>query len=148
MSYGYTLTQGKAEYLYLIKILVQSMWISEVGFNLLKQLSFQFLQEDGLTHTLYQFSSPCQVYQGDQMPTALPPHSYQVCSLSAVGLPAHSLGFRSRFFLHFYRAMLSMHGTSHGPVSVCPCLTQVGVLLKRINVGSQKQEHRTISRAL
>jgi len=66
------------------------MWISEVGFNLLKQLSFQFLQEDGLTHTLYQFSSPCQVYPGDQMPTALPPHSYQVCSLSAVCLSAHS----------------------------------------------------------
>ena len=33
-----------------------------------------------------------------------------------------------------------MSGTSHGPVSVR--LSQVGVLLKRLNVGSQKQ-HRT-----
>ena len=39
----------------------------------------------------------------------------------------------------FYRAMLCMRGTSHGPVSVCLCLSQVGVLLKRLNIGSQKQ---------
>jgi len=43
----------------------------------------------------------------------------------------------------FYRAMLCMRGTSHGPVSVsvCLCLSQIGVLLKRLNVGSQKQNH-------
>jgi len=43
----------------------------------------------------------------------------------------------------FYRAMLCMRGTSHGPVSVCPsvCQSQVGVLLKRLNVGSHKQHH-------
>ena len=37
----------------------------------------------------------------------------------------------------FYRAMLCIRGTSHGPVSVCVCvrLSQVGVLLKRQNVG-------------
>ena len=35
-----------------------------------------------------------------------------------------------------YRAMLCIRGTSHGPVSVCP--SQVGVLLKRLNVGSHK----------
>ena len=34
----------------------------------------------------------------------------------------------------FYRAMLCMRGTSHGPVSVRPS-QQVGVLLKRLNVG-------------
>jgi len=34
-----------------------------------------------------------------------------------------------------------MRGTSHGPVSVCVCLSQVGVLLKRLNVGSHKQHH-------
>ena len=34
----------------------------------------------------------------------------------------------------FYRAMLSIRGTSHGPVSVCP--SQVGVLLKRLNESS------------
>jgi len=41
--------------------------------------------------------------------------------------------------------MLCIRGTSHGPVSVCPsvCPSQVGVLLKRLNVGSHKQ-HRTI----
>jgi len=42
----------------------------------------------------------------------------------------------------FYRAMLCIRGTSHGPVSVRPsvclsvCPSQVGVLLKRLNVGS------------
>ena len=55
--------------------------------------------------------------------------------------------------LHFYRAMLCIRGTSHGPVSVsvclsvCGCLSQVGVLLKRINVGSHKQHH-TIAQGL
>jgi len=29
--------------------------------------------------------------------------------------------------------MLSIRGTSHGPVSVCVCLSQVGVLPKRMN---------------
>ena len=32
--------------------------------------------------------------------------------------------------------MLCIHGTSHGPVSVCP--SQVSVLLKRLNVGSHQ----------
>ena len=49
----------------------------------------------------------------------------------------------------FYRAMLCIRGTSRGPVSVCLCLSvcvrlclsQVGVLLKRQNVGSHKQHH-------
>ena len=45
----------------------------------------------------------------------------------------------------FYRAMLCIRGTSHGPVSVsvsvCLCLSQAGVLLKRQNVGSHKQHH-------
>jgi len=46
-------------------------------------------------------------------------------------------------FVYFYRAMLSIRGTSHGPVSVClsVCPSQVGVLLKRLNVGSHKQHH-------
>jgi len=46
-------------------------------------------------------------------------------------------------YIGFYRAMLCIRGTSHGPVSVC--LSQVGVLLKRLNVGSHKQYH-TIAR--
>jgi len=47
----------------------------------------------------------------------------------------------------FYRAMLCIRGTSHGPVSVrlsvrlSVCPSQVGVLLKRLNVGSHKQHH-------
>jgi len=43
----------------------------------------------------------------------------------------------------FYRAMLCIRGISHGPVSVRPsvCPTQVGVLLKRLNVGSHNQHH-------
>ena len=51
--------------------------------------------------------------------------------------------------LDFYRAMLCIRGTSHGlvSVSVCVCLSQVGVLLKRLNVGSQKQHH-TIAQGL
>jgi len=50
--------------------------------------------------------------------------------------------------MRFYRAMLCIRGTSHGPVSVslsvcvCLCLSQVGVLLKRLNVGS----HNNIAR--
>ena len=53
----------------------------------------------------------------------------------------------------FYRAMLCIRGTSHGPVSVCPSVslsvrpTQVGVLLKRLNIGSHKQHH-TIAQGL
>jgi len=51
----------------------------------------------------------------------------------------------------FYRAMLCIRSTSHGPVSVCArlclCLSQVGVLLKRLNVGSRKQHH-TIAQGL
>jgi len=45
----------------------------------------------------------------------------------------------------FYRAMLCIRCSCHGPVSVC--LLQVGVLLKRLNVGSQKQHH-TIAQGL
>jgi len=42
-----------------------------------------------------------------------------------------------------------MRGTSHGPVSVCVCvrLSQVRVLLKRLNAGSHK-EHHTIAQGL
>ena len=47
----------------------------------------------------------------------------------------------------FYRAMLCICGTSHGPVPVSVCLSQVGVLLKRLNVGSHKQHH-TIAQGL
>jgi len=51
--------------------------------------------------------------------------------------------FVSGAALSFYRAMLCIRGTSHGPVSVCVCLclSQSGVLLKRQNVGSHKQHH-------
>jgi len=44
----------------------------------------------------------------------------------------------------FYGAMLCIRGTSSGPVSVCLSVrpSQVGVLLKRLNIGSHK-EHRT-----
>jgi len=49
------------------------------------------------------------------------------------------------FATSFYRAMLCIRCTSHGPVSVSVCLSvclsQVGVLLKRLNVGSNKQHH-------
>ena len=47
----------------------------------------------------------------------------------------------------FYRAMLCIRGTSHGPVSVClsVCLSvrpsQADVLLQRQNIGSHKQHH-------
>ena len=66
------------------------------------------------------------------------------CSLSG-RCHDHVTDFR---FLHlYYHAMLCIRGTSHGPVSVRPsvCLSQVGVLLKRLNVGSHKQQH-TIAR--
>jgi len=41
----------------------------------------------------------------------------------------------------FYRTMLCIHGTSNGPVSVSVRLSQVGVLLKRQNIGLHKQHH-------
>jgi len=43
----------------------------------------------------------------------------------------------------YYRTMLCIRGTSHGPVSVCLSVrpSQVGVLLKRLNVGSHTQHH-------
>ena len=45
--------------------------------------------------------------------------------------------------------MLCIRSTSYGPVSVRPsvCPSQVGVLLKRLNVGSHKQHH-TIAQGL
>jgi len=51
--------------------------------------------------------------------------------------------------LVFYRAMLCIRGTSHGPVSVCLSVrpSQVGVLLKRLKLGSNKQHH-TISQGI
>ena len=55
----------------------------------------------------------------------------------------------SKIQIGFYRAMLCIRGTSHGPVSVHVrvCLSQVGVLLKRLNVGSH-QQHHTIAQGL
>ena len=56
----------------------------------------------------------------------------------------------SKIQIGFYRAMLCIRGTSHGPVSVClsvcvcVCLSQAGVLLKRLNVGSHKQHHTIV----
>jgi len=49
----------------------------------------------------------------------------------------------SKIQIGFYRAMLCICGTSHGSVSVCLSVrpSQVGVLLKRLNVGSHKQHH-------
>ena len=44
----------------------------------------------------------------------------------------------------FYRAMLCIRGISHGPVSVRLCLSQVGVLLQRLNIGSHKQHHTIV----
>jgi len=48
----------------------------------------------------------------------------------------------------FYRAMLCTRGANQGPVSVrvclCLCLSQVGVLLKRLNRGSNKQHHTIV----
>ena len=65
---------------------------------------------------------------------------------SSIGLPSTSILF-FLYFCHFYRTMLCIRSTSHGPVSVSVsvclsvCLSQAGVLLKRQNVGSHKQHH-------
>ena len=58
----------------------------------------------------------------------------------------------SEIQIGFYRAMLcirAFRGTSHGPVSVRPsvCPSQVGVLLKWLNIVSHKQHH-TIAQGL
>ena len=46
--------------------------------------------------------------------------------------PAVTLATLKRAATNFYRAMLCIRGTSHGPVSVCPsvCQSQVGVHTK------------------
>ena len=50
---------------------------------------------------------------------------------------ANSLSIFRPLLKRFYRAMLCIRGTSHGPVSVrlSVCPSQVGVLLKRLSVG-------------
>jgi len=59
--------------------------------------------------------------------------------------------FAVHYCFIFYRAMLCIRGTSYGPVSVSVCLSvclsQVGVLLKRLNIRSHKQHH-TIAQGL
>jgi len=74
-----------------------------------------------------------------------------VCLSSQAGIVSKRLDESSWFLTQrlFYRAMLCIRGTSHGPVSVRPsvrpsvclsvCPSQVGVLLKRLNVRSHKQ---------
>ena len=65
-----------------------------------------------------------------------------------VGRPSR-VSYFLNLLLSFYRAMLCIRGTSNVPVSVClsvcVCpsvrLSQIGVLLKRLNVGSHKQYH-------
>ena len=80
--------------------------------------------------------------------------SVRYIKLTHVGCRAH-VKIASRFLSYrlsrrkltpaFYRAMLCIRGTSHGPVSVSVCpsvrLSQIGVLLKRLNVGSHRQHH-------
>jgi len=66
---------------------------------------------------------------------------YNVCNFSELSVLSNTI------FCSFYRAMLCIRGTSHGPVSVCVCLSvclclsQACVLLKPQNVGSHKQHH-------
>jgi len=87
------------------------------------------------------------IADSDIINTPLKPFYQQMCllgvSLTLLSRKAH--GF---FVINFYRAMLCIRGTSHGPVSVCVCvcvclfrLSQAGVLLKRQNIGSHKQHH-------
>ena len=59
---------------------------------------------------------------------------------------AESNGNLFTYPVDFYRAMLRIRGTSHGhvSVSVSVCLSQVGVLLKRLNRGSHKQHHTIV----
>jgi len=72
----------------------------------------------------------------------------RVCLCVCLSLRDHIFRTTCPIFTNFYRAMLCIRGTSHGPVSVRPsvCLTglyvrpsQAGVPLKRQNVGSHKQ---------
>jgi len=61
--------------------------------------------------------------------------------------PAVTPATLKRAATSFYRAMLCIRGTSHRPVYVSVSVSQVGVLLKRLNVGSHKQR-RTIAQGL
>jgi len=53
---------------------------------------------------------------------------------------------QNKLFAFIYRATLCYRGICYGFVSVCVCvcLSQIGVLLKRLNIGSYKQ-HCTIA---
>ena len=57
--------------------------------------------------------------------------------LSRVYLLCDMFTYCHGFYCNFYRTVLCIRGTSHGPVSVR--LSQAGVLLKRQNVGSHRQ---------
>ena len=77
---------------------------------------------------------------------------YHVASYSSKSKGRKIKNSKSRSVLisarDFYRAMLCIRGTTRGPVSVRVYLSQhVGVLLKRLNVGSHKQHH-TIAQGL
>ena len=79
------------------------------------------------------------------------------CHLTTIGTIRHDRMFTfgneqitagvERCCACYCRAMLCIRGTSHEPVSVrvcvclSACLSQVGVLLKRLNWGSHKQHH-------
>ena len=83
-----------------------------------------------------------------RMRTGFAQRSFTYCAPHMWNSLPHNLNitvdtFKKKLKTFYYRAMLCIRGTSHGPVSVSVCLSQVGVLLKRLNGGSHKQ-HSTI----
>ena len=106
-----------------------------------RKQTFQ-LQNAHICYVCLTFCTVCFVYV----------HIFFYISISVILIVAWSVLLHFHDVVtHFYRAMLCIHGTSHGPVSVClsvcVCLSQVRALLKRLNVGSHKQHH-TIGQGL
>ena len=73
-------------------------------------------------------------------PVSCVDHKVKKVKQAELGCVRAGLGLHVDKTARFYRAMLCIRGTSHGPVSVSVRLSQAGVLLKRQNVGSHKQQ--------
>ena len=96
-----------------------------------------------LTDKRLELSTPKSV---DNSPWQPPPvscvdHQVKKVKQAELGCVRAGLGLHVDKTARFYRAMLCIRGTSHGPVSVSVRLSQADVLLKRQSVGSHKQHH-------
>jgi len=84
----------------------------------------------------YQYMLPSYVDLDDSSDNYLVVADALLENSSAHGLPTFYRARGLTFSHPFYRVMLYIRGTSHGPLSVCVRLSQVGVLSKRMDESS------------